>query len=536
MWMRSRWIPIWTMVLSAASVDAAPQGSNREAEARETRELRDQVKLLSDQLMAVNARLAGIEAREGKRAFAPGVLSGAPEVDPLAQLEAQLGGGAPPAPPPESAPLLNVAPEMKPVADAIPAAPVVPEADPLAGLERQVSAAPSQSSMNAQTAFNPRLSVIGDFTYNNSSLDQNAADPDANDLPTGDFSRDRFSLRELEFSFQAIADPYGRVDAYLALPGVLEEFEDDAAEANEQKIEVEEAFITFWRLPLDLQMKAGKFRLEFGKNNLLHTHALESVDRPFVISNTFSGEGLRETGLGLQGYIPLGTEERSQLELTGQVVNGEGGEETLFAGPGSDKTMALARARFFHQFRDPAHVIDAGASYLTGRHDPAGRLGEEVHGLDFTYRYEPLAQMDFKRLMLRAEYIQSARDVENFVLGIDEATGEEIPTNFPDQLITDGMYALALYQWDRRFAGGYRYDLSAPTLDIIDALGGGVLRDQDEIEGNTFWLTYLHSEFNRWRFQYSQRTTNFDIAGKRGEDLFLFQWTWALGPHGSHPY
>jgi len=392
--------------------------------------------------------------------------------------------------------------------------------DPLAQMEAEIEAMKTPSRQNARTAYNPQLTVVGDFTYSTSSLDTDPALPDAAGDPTGDFNRDRFSMRELEIAFQSNIDPYSRANVFLALPGVLEEFEDSAAAANAQKIEVEEAYLDFWRLPWGLQSKAGKFRLEFGKNNRLHTHALEASDRPFVIADHFGEEGIREQGVGLQKVVPLTSDASTQVEFTAQILNGEGGEESLFAGPGSDRTMGLGRVKLYHEF-SPNLVTELGHSFLNGRHDPQGQFRQRIQGYDFTLRYEPLDQLLFRRFLLRAEFIEGERKIDNMI----------------DQLNTDGLYVMLLHQWDRRWRAGYRYDNSKPAVEIVESLALGSFDFANRRKGNSVWLTYEHTEFNRWRLQYQRTESNYALAGNKDrEERLVFQWTWAVGPHGAHPY
>jgi hypothetical protein len=409
--------------------------------------------------------------------------------------------------------------------------------DPLSDLERDLAFAKSSStpSGNPRTAFNPQISVIGDFVYRGSSLDEDPATPDVNGNPTGDRNRDRFSLRELELGFQAAIDPFSRADIFLELPGVLEEFEDDAAEAREAKIEVEEAYITYWRLPYGMQLKGGKFRLEFGKNNREHNDNQHAVERPLVVTNFLGGEGISEQGLSLQGYIPLNG-PGTQLELTAQLVNGEGAEETLFAGAGSDKPMALGRARVYHDI-DTSRNIDVGVSYLTGHHDPAGAFRQRLTGLDATYRFEPATQNIYKQLIIRGEYIAGEREVSV------DADGDGAIDFISDSKPAGG-YLMAQYYWDRYWNVGVRYDKTDTalraaelTVDLDPAVRDRAIAAVDRVEATSLWFTHFTSEFNRWRLQYISADTNFPLdGGKSREDILLLQWIFAMGPHGAHKY
>lgn len=519
---------VFLVVLQAIPVHAATD--------KELAEMKKQMSALTDYVKSLEKRLAAQEkgAPTAAPAAAPADAAPAAPADPLAAMESNLGysGGAP-------------ASGVRRAGMAAPAAAPAGSGDTLADMEQVLSVAKASASatQNPRTAFNPQISVIGDTVYRSSSIDEDPAAPDVNGNPQGDKNRDRFSLRELEIAFQAAIDPFSRADIYLAMPGVLEEIGDDIAAANEQKIEVEEAFITYWRLPYNLQLKAGKFRMEFGKNNRQHGHTLYGVERPEVITNFFGGDGLREQGLSLQTFIPIhgpGT----QLELTGQVVNGEGGEETLFAGTGSDKLMGLAHVRLYHDINDSSN-IDLGYSHLWGHNDPASQYRQRIRGLDVTYRYEPVAQAVYKQLIVRGEYLRGDRTtpvdlpVDADGDGVDDRSNDFVAHQKPD-----GFYLMAQYQWDRFWNVGVRYDETNPALRMADLARSldPLVRDRanltlDKLDVKTAYVTYLNSEFSQFRLEYQNRDTNFALDNsKMGEDRITAQWIWAMGPHGAHKY
>ena len=105
--------------------------------------------------------------------------------------------------------------------------------------------------------FNPDIAVIGDFV---GTTGNNEVHPDPG-----------LEMQESEASFQAVVDPFGRADFYLAF--------------GEEGVELEEGYITLTSLPGGLLTKVGKMRAAFGKVNGLHTHVLPWTDRPLVIEN-----------------------------------------------------------------------------------------------------------------------------------------------------------------------------------------------------------------------------------------------------------
>ena len=117
--------------------------------------------------------------------------------------------------------------------------------------------APSGGGAVNPTFFNPSIAVIGNFLAN---VGHNPVQPSP-----------AFQVEESEISLQAVVDPYARADVFLS-------FTNDG-------VEVEEGYVTFLTLPWQLQAKAGKFLVQFGKINELHLHVLPWVDEPLPMQD-----------------------------------------------------------------------------------------------------------------------------------------------------------------------------------------------------------------------------------------------------------
>jgi len=85
-----------------------------------------------------------------------------------------------------------------------------------------------------------------------------------------------------------------------------------------------------------------------------------------------------------------------------------------------------------------------------------------------------------------------------------------------------GGYGFLEYQFGRRWTAGVRYDNSQRASD-------SGIRDT----GGSFILTYRPSEFSLVRGQY-RHTTLGDVPDP--QDEFLFQFLFAIGAHGAHPF
>jgi hypothetical protein len=394
----------------------------------EVQQARDEVEKLRKELEALRqqyeARLAMLEQR-------------------LAQL------GAPPAQP---------AP--------VPAAPVGVPPEPVTSPEPQQI----QPSPGASKVFNPDIAVIGNF------IGVAGKNP-MSDQPS-------LQLSEVEATFQAIVDPFGRADFFLA--------------AGPEGVEVEEGFITFTSLPANMLLKVGKMRAQFGKINTTHSHQMSTADRPLVTMNLVGGEeGLSDAGLSLSHLVanPL-----LFVELTGEVYRG--GSE-VFETDSQSRLNYVGRVRAYRDLTEGTN-LDVGTSFAFGPTSVGVDTTKQLFGVDATFRYRPLRRAIYKRFLARTELIWNREDQ---------------PAGLKDTAF--GMYALGDYQFARRWYLGARYDQSARALDPS-------LKDT----GGSVFLTFWPSEFSQIRGQF--RRTNYAEGVSANE--FLFQFRFGIGAHAAHVF
>ncbi len=341
------------------------------------------------------------------------------------------------------------------------------------------SAAPAQTQAASSRAFNPDISVIGNF------IGVAGKNP-MNEEPA-------LQLSEAEFAFQAVIDPYSRADFYLAV--------------GPEGAELEEGFVTFTALPGNLLLKAGKMRAQFGKMNTLHTHRLPAADRSLLTDNLLGGdEGLSDSGVSLSHLIP---NETVFVELTGEVY---AGRSDVFESEDRSKLVYLGRARAYRDVTESTNV-DVGFSYAHGP-APLGEdfgdaedglaPGRDLYGIDITLRYRPLREAIFRRMNFRTELVWSR---------------QEIATDL--RTTAFGFYALAEYQFARRWYVGGRLDRSGRAFD-------GDLVDK----GGSVFLTFWPTEFSQIRGQYRHVSYAERVSGNE----LLFQFNFSIGAHGAHVF
>jgi hypothetical protein len=345
------------------------------------------------------------------------------------------------------------------------------------------AAAPATTS--TQATLLPDISVVADLLTDLS--------PDGSTIGEGD----RFQLREIELAFQGSVDPYFRYDAFFGV--------------HPEEFEIEEGYATTLALPADLQVKAGKFHLPFGKVNLTHRPELHTIDYPLYIQSYFGEEGLSSTGIWASWIgAPLGFFQELSLAATNGVeehAHEEGEEEPEEeTAEGKDLFDDLADRLWVAHFKNsidltPASNLEVGASWTSSATDDPQRVRTTLWGLDAIWRWKPLAMAKYRSAIVQAE-----------------AAWRDEPGPVEERF---GAFVFGQYQLTRRIHVGGRYDVVEPA----------------EVEAGTVHagqavLRYFPTEFSQLRLAYERQAPEDEDA----IDRILFQLTFALGPHRPHAF
>ncbi len=327
-----------------------------------------------------------------------------------------------------------------------------------------------QPAAGSSKVFNPDIAVIGNF------VGVAGKNPVSN--------QPALEMSEVEASFQAVVDPFGRADFFLA--------------AGPEGVELEEGFITFTTLPGNFLLKVGKMRAQFGKVNTTHTHQMPTADRPLVTDNLVGGdEGLSDSGLSLSHLVanPL-----LFVELTGEIYRGG---SDVFETDSRSRLNYVGRVRAYRDLTEGTN-LDVGTSVAFGPTAIGPGTDKRLIGVDATFRYRPLRRAIYRRLLARTELVWSRQDLA------DDARD----TAF-------GFYALGDYQFARRWYAGARYDRSARAIEtsVVDT-------------GGSFLLTFWPSEFSQVRGQL--RRTRYGEGVTANE--FLLQFRFGIGAHAAHVF
>ncbi|RMH29470.1 MAG: hypothetical protein D6693_01920 [Planctomycetota bacterium] len=354
------------------------------------------------------------------------------------------------------------------------------------------------SSLGWGNQLNPAIGVLFDMGASLSS--------------SGDDDRNRFNLREVELDIRAAVAPFA--DA-IFITTFEEEIENPGSTDIQiaRNVDIEEGYINFHSLPAGLSLKAGKFRNAFGENNRLHTHALPQVDRPLAVQAFLGGEGLATTGASVSWLVPNPLDQF--IELTAEVVNADGGEESpLLGGPNASNPAVVAHLKWFTDVGETGS-LQLGGSYLFGASSGAQGDNSSLFGADATFHWQDPDNPDARSLLIQGELFYGMNDTESPALGM--LRNESF-----------GAYLFGEYQFAKNLYAGTRFDYTEfPSVE--DRAPG----DHD-LAVSPYLSLYL-AENVRLRFQYQQRFAR--INGETTPEAnFLIGLTFSIGAHPPHAF
>ncbi len=361
---------------------------------------------------------------------------------------------------------------------------LVEEARRLAARERDEGVPAEErkfySGLRQHSALNPNISVGGDYyyAYGTSESDYNREVSNIN------WGTGRFFLREMEISFESVLDPYARGKAFIGI--------------GEEGADVCEAYMQLLNWPLNMNLKLGKYRMQFGSINRWHCHALPQFDRPLVMANFFGNESLKGVGAAANFLLPSLTAHVNELDL--EIASA--GDDLSFTSEGKHHLVYVAHLKNYWDINRGTYV-EVGLSGALGNNDPAEKHRTQVGGMDLKVKWTPPGKAKYRGIEWWTEILYSSRETE----------GENIESW--------GLFSLLQYRLGSRLIFGCRFDYSELPYD-------NCLKEY----GGTANLDYWQSEFVVFRLQYSHIDRNFD----EDDDRIIVQTVWAMGPHKHEAY
>lgn len=366
----------------------------------------------------------------------------------------------------------------------------------------------------SQSNVNPDISLIGTF---NTFINFTNGSPEKGKL--------NFENPSMELFVDGYLNPYARATADIAY--------------EEGEFNVEELYGQILRgLPLDIQLKAGKYLIGFGKINTIHPHAWSFLERPLFHQIYFGEEGFNDVGFNLSFVLPTET-FYSALELG--IYKGDAIARTTADDPENPDSFTelrgkspifVGRLNSFFQLGDFSD-IEIGLSgsygiysfdYLTS--EDRNSLYYTYAGLDFKYKYRPGS---YTSLIIQGEALLNNRDA------VRSADGE---TFFNDKINSFGAFIYFDYQFAKQFSVGAKYDFTYGIVGDKPGIASLSNDDQNKTQGISGWFGYYPVEetlalrlgADNLFFNYADNTS------RDSETTIKLQMIFSLGPHKAHPF
>ena len=262
-------------------------------------------------------------------------------------------------------------------------------------------------------------------------------------------------------------------------------------------------------LPLNMNLKVGKYYAEFGPLNRYHDHALPQFDRPRALVNLFSNAGLGGIGLAADFLLPKILFSNSS-SLTFSMMNG--GNDFSFA---SDFNTGLLFTGQFKNYYDltESSYLEFRLSGASGRNDVSTTNKSYVGSIGLNYKWVPLGREKYRTFDLKSEFLYSWREEES---GTIQSKGfyVSVQNKLNARLWLSGRIGYSEIPYDNR---QYEWDYTV-CLD--------------------FWQSEF--VFTRFQYQYNWRNKLDELASPVSllphDHSFIIQICWAMGPHKHEAY
>lgn len=322
-----------------------------------------------------------------------------------------------------------------------------------------------------------------------------------------DKKRGSFFINEAELQISAPVDPNTRLEGTFSAG-----FEND--------LEMEEAYAQYMGFR-NLQIKAGKFRNEFGALNSTHTHALPQIDRPLPYTEFLGDEGLGGAGAEVSYLLPVPWYSKATVSATTR--SGEEDDEegvfALFPSGGKHNPLWVARWENMADLNDDT-TLTLGLSHASSSINNGTVKSAQINGADLTLKWHP-ANDTYKEFVWRSEYMKARQKYQEPTAELPAGKATETAEQALKNKDLNGWYSYVSYRLNRNLRLGARYEqVDSPLVE-----GGNTKRISAIAE-------YILNEWNSLQLQYN----NVSPSWSNNYNEIKLQWNLVIGPHGAHKY
>jgi len=373
-------------------------------------------------------------------------------------------------------------------------------------------------SINAQSSINPDISLIGTFnTFTNFIKG------------TPEYGKLNFGDPEMELFVDGYLNPFARATANISY------------ESN--TFGVEELYGNIVRgLPFDMQIKAGKFLVGFGKLNTVHPHAWPFLERPLFHQVFFGESGFNDVGINFSFLLPTG-DVFTNLDLgifKGSSTIPQTDSNAIDRGI---NPIFVGRLNAFLSLDDYTN-LEIGLSGSYGTYSKGNMILFSIlknvnnietfnylfGGFDFKFKYAPDS---YTVLTLQGEGILNHRDVPRIdYFGVDYSTASS------KKISNSGFFIYADYKFQKQFSVGAKYDYTAGILGDLPTFYSLSNDDKNSTQGFETWFSYYPvEETSVVRLGLQHLFYSYGDGTKRSaETTIKLQFLFSLGPHKAHPF
>jgi len=378
----------------------------------------------------------------------------------------------------------------------------------------------------AQSNVNPNVSTIGTFNAFTNFI-----------KGSNEYGKLNFETPEMEMFIDGYLNPYSRATVNVAF--------------EEGEFAVEEIYAEILRgLPLDLQVKAGKYLVGFGKLNSVHPHTWPFLERPLAHQVYFGEEGFNDIGFDVSFILPI---EAVYTSFDIGIFKGDAIGKSEAQDPEDEESIlemrginpvVVGRLSMFYDLDDYSNLaLGINGAYGLHAKSELNLNGDSTMlsiienqyflygGFDFKYKYKPDTYTSFT---IHGEGIINNRDVTR-----DNGFGVNIGKQINEQITTFGGFIYCDYQFLKQFSIGAKYDF---TNGIIgDDPGSNTLSNDDKntTNGISGWIGYYPVEETlALRLGVQHLLFNYDDDGtsRDSETIIKLQMLFSLGPHKAHQF